>query len=744
MFIFPLLAVSAVLHGYASPAAPMHRALLIGVSEYTDKRADGSKAINDLTSYVDIKMLVEALKPWHFDEIKTLPDISEQHPQPSETSKAAIVKALTNFAAECRPGDTVYIHYSGHGVEVPDQPGHTIHPEDHLEHCICPSDTAFAKIDKPSENVKAGDIDPDSVILGSDLGKYLELFKGTNLVITFDCCHAGRNTRSLGVSRGIDNSKAVSRVVGTTRSITEDPPEENHFGNGNSIKMYASRATQKAWEAAHGGGRFTTALAHALQFDGSIGYRQLIDDINGYLHTISSGGEEQDAELEGQGTLQLFSENVAPRPRIFPIHYDGSNTILSAGFFQGITQNSVLAVWPKLGADTGPGTNAKPIGKLKVVNADPQQSYLAPFTSSAEDAAALKAVQSEFGGWGQLVMLGSGTFDVTTYARNLDTPADQAFWKALEDQVPLLVPVDEPKKADLVVEKASGSDVAASTEGTPAKAAYAVASASGDTVASVSTGNANPADALAPDVMRLAQWVGLKKFEDNPSSAMDVDVELDRVNVHFVNGFGKDVAAETPGAHAKFVSLPDNAKLSPGDEIHPGEYFAVKVRCLRSGNGKLPYISAVALQPNMTVVPQYPLKAVAGGTENQLKSSGDWYWLSSPYGFSKDPGSDLLLFTVSTDPKPHLPENPYGEGAGTEYFKVFATENPMDIQTLATPPSRGIRGRDIEEPQDPLARFIKRVSRGQQTRSITDTFSGNWCVKSTYYKIVDKASAGAK
>jgi metacaspase-1 len=62
------------------------------------------------------------------------------HPQPT---KAAILNAYRWVVAQSQPGDSIFLHYSGHGTKVPDQNGDE---EDGYDEALVPSDYASAGV----------------------------------------------------------------------------------------------------------------------------------------------------------------------------------------------------------------------------------------------------------------------------------------------------------------------------------------------------------------------------------------------------------------------------------------------------------------------------------------------------------------------------------------------------------------------------------------------------------------------
>ena len=262
--LFPLLFLVALV---PSAQHPIQHALLIGVSEYKNP------TIHSLSSSKDISKLKEALSTWGFEDVRIATS-------PEQTSQAGIKRALESLLKSCKPNEVVYIHFSGHGTRVPDQPELAAHA-DRLEHCICPYDTDF---------LSGGAVNPRSVILGSDMGVWLQKFREAgikNLTLSFDCCHSAGNTRSIGaVARELPNPAADSV------SQSNDSREEQHIGLGNFVALYAARASQKAYEEPdRSGGRFSSALAEAIQFEAhsSMSYSMLLQRVNSYLHEHGVG-----------------------------------------------------------------------------------------------------------------------------------------------------------------------------------------------------------------------------------------------------------------------------------------------------------------------------------------------------------------------------------------------------------------------------------------------------------------------
>jgi hypothetical protein len=139
------------------------RALLIGSNfEGTQDPLDG--CINDL------KNMNSFLKKNGFTDIIM---VSDDEPL-KKPNKANILKELNDFLNQSRAGETLYIHFSGHGVQ---QRTFDRDEDDYMNEMICTYE----------ENHKI------LFISDNDLNKIIttSLNKDAKLYVVFDCCHSG-------------------------------------------------------------------------------------------------------------------------------------------------------------------------------------------------------------------------------------------------------------------------------------------------------------------------------------------------------------------------------------------------------------------------------------------------------------------------------------------------------------------------------------------------------------------------
>lgn len=141
------------------------RAVLIGIN-YTGQDGELSGCHND------IKHISQYLQQTHGFKKKNM-SILLDNGKCTEPSYANIMMTLERIAHESQPGDSVWLHYSGHGGRLPDDSNDE---EDGMDETIIPLDFK-----------KRGQIRDD------DLLKYfvMPMQKGVTVTCIMDCCHSG-------------------------------------------------------------------------------------------------------------------------------------------------------------------------------------------------------------------------------------------------------------------------------------------------------------------------------------------------------------------------------------------------------------------------------------------------------------------------------------------------------------------------------------------------------------------------
>ena len=150
----------------------MKRALLIGINYFgSDAQLEGCLE--------DIASMREYLTARGYTEFTMLRDSKDDpyHLLADSPTRDHIIAAMVAAVASSSRGDTLYVHYSGHGAQLGDQDGDET---DYHDECICPVDYASDKIDN-------GFIRDD--LMHAILVNALPT--GVKLRVTFDSCHSG-------------------------------------------------------------------------------------------------------------------------------------------------------------------------------------------------------------------------------------------------------------------------------------------------------------------------------------------------------------------------------------------------------------------------------------------------------------------------------------------------------------------------------------------------------------------------
>lgn len=143
------------------------RAVLIGINRYRIPGADLRGCVNDVRN---IRTALTRYFGFRSRDIAVLTDF--------RATKTAMQRAISTLVASGRKGDVLYLHYSGHGSNVPDRDGDEA---DHRDEILCPTDLDWK--------------DP----LTDDWLRrtFNKLRARVNLTVVMDCCHSGTNTRAI-------------------------------------------------------------------------------------------------------------------------------------------------------------------------------------------------------------------------------------------------------------------------------------------------------------------------------------------------------------------------------------------------------------------------------------------------------------------------------------------------------------------------------------------------------------------
>lgn len=264
------------------------RAVLIGINKYQVPGADLQGCVND------VKNLSGALTTYYGFAAKDITTLTD-----AQATKKAMERAIKKLIRSGKKGDTLLLHYSGHGSNVPDDNGDEA---DHRDEILCPTDLDWK--------------DPfRDDWLRKTLGK---LRSGVNLTVIMDCCHSGtitrvmnpdapRKQRYLPCPWDLIATESGRKLRGTLRGQLGKAPRGRRrkkdivHADIQEMLITGCRDTQTSADA-HIGGSYNGALTYYLvesikEAEGKLTYREL------HQRTIAKLKQEnfdQIPQLEGK------------------------------------------------------------------------------------------------------------------------------------------------------------------------------------------------------------------------------------------------------------------------------------------------------------------------------------------------------------------------------------------------------------------------------------------------------------
>ncbi|MEO8391508.1 MAG: caspase family protein [Chloroflexota bacterium] len=372
-----------------SASSPVFHSLLIGINAYLPNHMPNGASYRNLNGCLHDIELIEGLLKQRLnmpdDRIVKLTSTVGANGQPTESpdrlpTYANMVAAIQGLTQRCSPGDSVYIHYSGHGGRA------TTHYPD-----IKPNgqDEGLAPVDIGTADYLR---DVELAYLFKALVDY-----GLILFVVLDCCSSGGAIRGEATARGIDVLDTTLRsnisviasseaLVATWQTLNSDSDTATRGLEGVLLglpepKGYtllaACRAHESAYEFPFASGQPNGALTYficeslnALGF--GITYRHLYNRVLGNIRTSWIA---QTAQLFGEADRILFGVKEAQANYgVNVLSYDAANQIvvLNTGLALGVNNGTQFAIYP---ADVINLEKAIAIAQAEVIAADAAESH---------------------------------------------------------------------------------------------------------------------------------------------------------------------------------------------------------------------------------------------------------------------------------------------------------------------------------------------------------------------------------
>lgn len=349
-------------------AAARH-ALLIGVQDYTGTRFKSLKGV-----YNDIGLVRELLTGrygFNPNRVRVLLD--------AEASHTRIEAAFKRLAEQAGPGDTVYIHYSGHGSYTPDlngdEPGGM--------------DQTWVPFGARPKAVKP--VSPDHFdILDDQLNSWLARIhaRTPHLIFVSDSCHSGTITRG-----GVAGSRTLPAATGA-HPLAARVFKTAAFSGG--VRIGATREDESASEfitkEGDAFGLFTwnwvKALHEASPGDTWMDAFRRTRALMGYRRYRS-----QNPQMEGADKHRvIFGSDFRPPAKTIPVikvRHGGEKVVLGAGRLQGMTKGSVF------GTASGPG-NSGPSARVEITRVRPTTSEAVVTAGTVDKGTMLREISHVF------------------------------------------------------------------------------------------------------------------------------------------------------------------------------------------------------------------------------------------------------------------------------------------------------------------------------------------------------------
>lgn len=407
--LVPGTAWETAIHGQQS----VSHALLIGVTNYPHLE----KRFQLLGPANDIALVRETLTgaPFNVDPLRIVQlveppagtvKIPSPGIRPERPTRAKIEQEFRRLSKTVNKGDQVFIFFSGHGSQQPDESGDEI---DGLDEIFLPAD-----VDKWKGDIGA----VPNALTDDDIGEWLKEIRNTGAFVwvMFDACQSTTMTRGaeIEVQRFVPPGVLgiPSRTVKRETRMTSVGRAKNEIldlaESAGIAALYAAQTTEstpekpmpdgplKTKRSVHG--LFTYTLMTVLQqATGRLTYRDLLERVVQQYRAMGRSSPTPGFEGGGLDREVLGLKDFSRTARLRLGDVSGNHIEIRAGAVHGLTPGSILRVYSGgTAVDSG-----APIGHLKLVEVDAMSSTAEPIAYDSMPKPALR--QLARGGYGQAV-----------------------------------------------------------------------------------------------------------------------------------------------------------------------------------------------------------------------------------------------------------------------------------------------------------------------------------------------------
>ena len=668
---------------------PGFHALLIGINHYLPNQLPNGLYYKSLLGCVSDVNLVEAFlrRDLHIphENITKLtssrPVAGTEPPEPRSQwpTYENIVNSFKRLADVAKPGDQVFIHYSGHGGRaVTTDKFKDIKGESGVDEVVVPMD------------------------LGDSEGRYLRdtelhfliqamVEKKLYVTLVLDSCHAGGATRSVlnpehgGVGvRGVGVIDTFKRPTESLVASAQQLSEAWQAGvqgirNANVtsgwllepqgyVLVAACRANEFANEVVFEGHEKNGALSYWLVDS----LKQLGPDFTyAMLHTrllakVHGQFAAQSPQLQGEGQRVVFGATERPQLRSFPVMAAEQNgpILINAGLAQGVEQGTQFGIYPTNEADV---TNIeRRVAVVEVIETN-------PVTCQARVLDQNDWTRIEAGN--QAVHLDAGKIRLTGRVRVASEDQSETSHAAL-------TAVEDALKARSGVVGAAKNAETPDYLITVKQDEFVICDAAGNQIQNlrpaVKIHDDNAVQHVIDRVTHLVKYTNVRELDNNdPTSTISQKLIVEFVTAPPDFKPGLPIRPQPLASIGPFVTVPH------------GEWAFLRIR--NSYNPHVLNVTVLDLQSDWSISQIYPARA---GSFEPI-----------------DPGRELILPLHVT-----LPD---GYEAGTDIIKVFATIDTTSFRALelSALDKPEIRTRSLGQSANALETFLATFESPQSTRA---------------------------
>lgn len=620
------------------------RALLIGCTKY-DKLPERLHLKGPTN---DVELVRKVLTERFGFDTKEIVTLTERPEAVGRPTFANIKGQFERLAQEARPGDQVMILLSGHGSQQPDH--EPLDEADGLDELFLPCDCG--PWDKSKEVLL-------NAITDDELQAWTKAItdNGAGVFLIFDCCHSGTMLRGgdqvlrevpageVVPREALENarSKAAARHESTRGAPAPAAQAKPENKKPRLVALYAAQPHEPTIElpmppSARQGERYGlltyTVCRLVTQAQTPLTYRELAQRVQGQY--VQWGLRTPTPLLEGlDQDREILGTRAWPGRSQFLLHHGEDGWKIRAGQLHGLTENSILAVYPpagKAGAD-------KPVGHVRICKSLPTESTVEPCPYNNQPAPA-KLIE---GGRCDLVYVDYGALrlrvgiEVSEYGESDNHRRVRNTLKEIAKIPDSLVELaDGGQMADVWVRVKGdqiflvAADVAQRIGEPPPGAAY------------FGPYSAQQAEKMKDDLTKIARARNLLRLVSGAANSAADDLEVEMVKLKDQN----DKKGETLKWGAK------------GLVLQPGEW--VSWRITNDGTTTLD-VTLLFIDSGYGIAPLFPRRGTASSGENRFR-----------------PGQSHLLPPVRVNPKT----------VGLEHVVVIAVKaegQPIDFTCLAQP-----------------------------------------------------------